>query len=76
MNKTPCYGCVPPQRHAECHATCPRYAEWQVWNAGRRETRAQEAVARDATWVTDTEFERRNNRYAEEKGKRKKEGIR
>lgn len=24
----PCWGCVPPKRHAECHGSCPRYVKY------------------------------------------------
>lgn len=27
---SPCQGCVPPERNAECHATCKRYLEWKA----------------------------------------------
>lgn len=27
--KSPCCGCVPPERNAECHAKCVKYLEWK-----------------------------------------------
>lgn len=32
IKKTPCLGCIPPKRHAECHSTCPDYIPWQKAN--------------------------------------------
>ena len=75
MIRSPCYGCVPPERHADCHAECPRYAGWKTWSEGWREARAREAEADAVRKLTDTEFRRRNDRYGEEKAKMKKEGI-
>lgn len=27
--KSPCRGCVPPDRNADCHAKCEKYLEWE-----------------------------------------------
>ena len=35
----PCKGC--PARHAGCHATCPRYAEFKAGCEERREARTK-----------------------------------
>ena len=75
MIKSPCYGCVPPERCVGCHADCPRYGEWKAWSEGWRETRAREAEANAVRKLTEAEFNRRNDRYSEEKAKMKKGGI-
>ena len=76
MIKSPCYGCVPPERRVGCHADCPRYAGWKTWSEGWRETRAREAEANAVRKLTEVEFNRRNDRYSEEKRKtRREEGI-
>ena len=28
--ESPCLGCVPPERSAECHAKCRMYLEWEA----------------------------------------------
>lgn len=33
--KTPCHNC--PDRSAECHATCGKYAEFAAWREKERE---------------------------------------
>lgn len=35
----PCWGCVPPKRHAECHGSCPDYAKFAAYCAEQREER-------------------------------------
>lgn len=32
----PCMGCVPPKRHATCHATCEEYRTWERMHDKRR----------------------------------------
>lgn len=36
-NPNPCFGCVPPKRNSECHATCKEYKIFSDNNAKKRE---------------------------------------